>query len=64
MRSRSGTTTRLVRPGVGTITLDCHILTGENQAGRLVVFAPQPGTRDGQLLDALAGGADVRQRVG
>ncbi|MGI8715098.1 MAG: hypothetical protein ACR2NR_18325 [Solirubrobacteraceae bacterium] len=52
--SRSGSIKRFLNPLVGTLTLDCQILVGDNAAERLVVFAPAPGTEDAAKLDLLA----------
>ena len=36
------------------MTLDCQILTAENQTERLVVFTATPGTEDAERLKLLA----------
>lgn len=52
--SRSGTLKRFLHPVVGTLTLDCQVLTAEAVAERLVVFAPTPGGDATQKLELLA----------
>lgn len=52
--SRSGSIKRFLNPLVGTLTLDCQILMGDNATERLVVFAPAPGSEDAAKLDLLA----------
>jgi hypothetical protein len=39
---------------VGLITLDCQILTSENQMERLVVFTATPGSEDAERLELLS----------
>jgi transcriptional regulator with XRE-family HTH domain len=43
-----------VNPLVGTVRLDCQILTAGNEAERLVVFAPAPGSEDADKIELLA----------
>jgi transcriptional regulator with XRE-family HTH domain len=52
--SRSGTLKRFVHPLVGTLTLDCQILTAENLTERLVVFTAAPGSEDADRLGLLS----------
>lgn len=49
-----GTTKRFISPIVGTLTLDCQILTAQNQSESLVVLTAAPGSEDEQLLKLLA----------
>jgi transcriptional regulator with XRE-family HTH domain len=51
---RGGTAKRMVHPAVGELTLDCQILTSENQLEKLVVFTASPGTADAEKLALLA----------
>jgi transcriptional regulator with XRE-family HTH domain len=44
----------IVHPTVGTIDLDCQILTAENRQEKLVVFTASPGTEDVERLALLA----------
>jgi len=44
---------RIAHPVVGTMELDCLILTAENQTERLVVFTAAPGTEDAERLALL-----------
>jgi transcriptional regulator with XRE-family HTH domain len=50
---RLDTSKPVVHPTVGTIDLDCQILTGENQQERLVVFTAIPGTEAAERLTLL-----------
>ncbi|HYZ30040.1 MAG TPA: helix-turn-helix transcriptional regulator [Thermoleophilaceae bacterium] len=52
--SRSGTLKRFIHPLVGTMTLDCQILTSENGTERLVVFTATPGSEDADRLALLS----------
>ena len=52
--SRSGTLKRFVHPLVGTMILDCQILTSENGTERLVVFTATPGSEDADRLALLS----------
>jgi len=52
--NRSGSIKRFLNTLVGTLTLDCQILVGDNAAERLVVFAPAPGSEDAAKLGLLA----------
>ena len=51
---RSDTRKRIAHPEVGLLTLDCQILTAENQLERLVVFTAAPGSEDAERLAMLA----------
>jgi transcriptional regulator with XRE-family HTH domain len=51
---RTDTHKRMLHPTIGAITLDCQILTAENQTERLVVFSAAPGTEDADRLALLA----------
>ncbi len=51
--ARTDTRKRIRHPLVGELTLDCQILTSENQAERLVVFTASPGTEDAERLALL-----------
>jgi transcriptional regulator with XRE-family HTH domain len=51
--SRTDTRKRLVHPLVGPMTLDCQILTAENQTERLLVFTAIPGSEDAERLALL-----------
>jgi transcriptional regulator with XRE-family HTH domain len=51
---RSDMTKRIVHPVVGLITLDCQILTAENQMETLVVFTATPGSQDAERLELLS----------
>jgi transcriptional regulator with XRE-family HTH domain len=51
---RSDTSKRILHPAVGLMTLDCQILTAENQFERLVVFTASPGTEDAERLALLS----------
>lgn len=54
---------RFVHPVIGTLTLDCQVLTAENLTERLVVFTARPGSEDEQRLMLLAAlAADTGQR--
>lgn len=50
----AGTIKRFVHPLVGTLTLDCQILTSENLTERLVVFTANPGSDDAERLALLS----------
>jgi MmyB-like transcription regulator ligand binding domain len=53
--SRDGTLKRFVHPLLGTLTLDCQILTSErNITERLVVFTAMPGSEDADRLALLS----------
>jgi transcriptional regulator with XRE-family HTH domain len=52
--ARSGTHKRFVHPLVGTLTLDCQILTAENLTERLVVFSAAAGSDDADRLKLLS----------
>lgn len=52
--TRQGTIKRFISPLVGTITLDCQILTSMNLAENLVVFTATPGSEDAERLELLA----------
>lgn len=45
---------RFVHPLIGTLTLDCQILTAENLTEKLVVFSAIPGSEDAERLKLLA----------
>ncbi|MDA0159349.1 helix-turn-helix transcriptional regulator [Solirubrobacter ginsenosidimutans] len=51
---RTDTRKRIQHPAVGLMTLDCQILTAENQLERLVVFTASPGTEDAERLALLS----------
>lgn len=51
---RTDTRKRMVHPVVGELTLDCQILTSQNQTERLVVFTAAPGTEDAERLELLS----------
>lgn len=51
---RVGTLKRFVHPLVGTMTLDCQILTAENLTERLVLFTAAPGSPDAEALKLLS----------
>ena len=51
---RTDTRKRLLHPAVGLMTLDCQILTSENQLEKLVVFTASPGTEDAERLALLS----------
>jgi transcriptional regulator with XRE-family HTH domain len=50
---RRDTHKRIVTAAVGTIELDCQILTAENQTERLIVFTAEPGSEDAEKLKLL-----------
>ena len=50
----SGAIKRFVHPLVGTLTLDCQILTAERLTERLVVFTASPGSEDASRLALLS----------
>jgi len=52
--ARHGTIKRFIHPVIGTLTLDCQILTAENLTEKLIVFAPLPGSDDGEKLKLLS----------
>jgi transcriptional regulator with XRE-family HTH domain len=52
--SRAGTMKRFVHPLVGSLTLDCQILTSANVTERLVVFTASPGSADAERLALLS----------
>ena len=45
---------RFIHPLVGTMTLDCQILTPESGTERLVVFTATPGSEDADRLALLS----------
>jgi MmyB-like transcription regulator ligand binding domain len=45
---------RFLHPVVGTLTLDCQILTAENLTEKVVVFSAVPGSQDAERLKLLA----------
>ena len=45
---------RVVHPNVGVLTLDCQILTAENQLQDLVIFTATPGSDDADKLAFLS----------
>jgi transcriptional regulator with XRE-family HTH domain len=45
---------RFVHPLVGTLTLNCQVLTAENQTERLVVFTAATGSEDAEKLKLLS----------
>jgi hypothetical protein len=47
------TSKRVAHPEVGLMTLDCQILTAENQTEKLVVFTATPGSEDAEKLALL-----------
>ena len=51
---RTDTRKRIQHPLVGVMTLDCQILTSENQLERLVVFTATPGSEDAERLALLS----------
>ena len=51
---RHDTNKRIVHPTIGQITLDCQILTAENETERLVVFTAAPGSEDADKLRLLS----------
>ncbi|MDO8212262.1 helix-turn-helix transcriptional regulator [Conexibacter sp. CPCC 206217] len=51
---RRDTRKRMVHAVVGELTLDCQILTSQNQTERLVVFTAAPGTEDAERLELLS----------
>jgi transcriptional regulator with XRE-family HTH domain len=51
---RRDTHKRVVHPTVGTLELDCQILTAENNTERMIVFTAAPGTEDAEKLKLLA----------
>jgi transcriptional regulator with XRE-family HTH domain len=51
---RHHTDKHIIHPTIGMITLDCQILTAENQTERLVVFTAAPGSEDAEKLKLLA----------
>jgi transcriptional regulator with XRE-family HTH domain len=51
---RTDTRKRIAHPEVGLLTLDCQILTAENQLERLVVFTAAPGSEDAERLAMLS----------
>jgi transcriptional regulator with XRE-family HTH domain len=52
--TRQGTIKRFIHPLIGTITLDCQILSSMNYAENLVVFTAMPGSEDAERLALLA----------
>jgi transcriptional regulator with XRE-family HTH domain len=53
VKDRSGTLKRFLHPLVGALTLDCQVLTAENQTERLIVFTAAPGSEDADRLALL-----------
>ncbi|MCW2985204.1 MAG: family transcriptional regulator [Conexibacter sp.] len=53
---RADTRKRVLHPLAGLMTLDCQILTAENQTESLVVFTAIPGSEDARRLASLARG--------
>jgi transcriptional regulator with XRE-family HTH domain len=51
---RRDTHKRVVHPTVGTLELDCQILTAENNTERMIVFTAAPGSEDAEKLKLLA----------
>lgn len=51
---RSDTRKRIAHPVIGLVTLDCQVLTAQNQTERLVVFSAAPGSEDADRLELLA----------
>jgi transcriptional regulator with XRE-family HTH domain len=51
---RAGLQKRVLHPNVGVITLDCQILTAENQLQYLVIFTATPGSEDAERLAFLS----------
>lgn len=49
-----GTIKRFINPLVGTITLDCQVLTSRNVTEILVVFTALPGSEDAEKLELLS----------
>lgn len=45
---------RMLHPLVGELTLDCQVLTAQNEAERLVVFTAAPGSQDAERLALLS----------
>ena len=43
-----------MHPSVGVLTLDCQILTAENQLQDLVIFTATPGSDDAERLAFLS----------
>jgi hypothetical protein len=52
--SRTNLQKRLLHPNVGVLTLDCQILTAENQLQYLVIFTATPGSEDAERLAFLS----------
>lgn len=51
---RRDTHKRVVHPTVGTLDLDCQILTAENNTERMIVFTAAPASEDAEKLKLLA----------
>jgi transcriptional regulator with XRE-family HTH domain len=51
---RSGTIKRFVHPLIGPLSLDCQVLTSENQTEKLIVFTAIPGSQDADRLALLS----------
>jgi transcriptional regulator with XRE-family HTH domain len=51
---RSGWLKRFLHPIIGSLTLDCQILTAENLTEKLVVFTASPGSEDADRLALLS----------
>jgi transcriptional regulator with XRE-family HTH domain len=53
VKDRSGTLKRFLHPLVGALTLDCQVLTAENEKERLIAFTAAPGSEDADRLALL-----------
>jgi transcriptional regulator with XRE-family HTH domain len=51
---RADTRKRIAHPLVGLMTLDCQILTAQNETEKLVVFTADPGSEDASRLALLS----------
>jgi transcriptional regulator with XRE-family HTH domain len=51
---RSETRKRVLHPAVGLMTLDCQVLTSDNQTEVLIVFTATPGSEDAERLALLS----------
>jgi hypothetical protein len=51
---RRDTPKRIAHPMIVLLTLDCQVLTAENQTERLVVFTAAPGSEDANRLELLS----------
>jgi transcriptional regulator with XRE-family HTH domain len=54
VRAGRDTRKRIVHPTIGLLTLDCQVLTAENQTERLVVLTAAPGSEDADRLELLS----------